>query len=212
MEKIETKTLREKAYAMISNSIMAGEMLPGQKFSLRSLSARLGVSTMPVREALWQLETEKVIIIESNRQMLINSINRRDLEDLFELRTFLESELAVRACAVRTDETINNLSAIYRNIEASIVDVTKYLHWNKEFHFLLYKTGGVGIYLDTVRSLWLRIAPYFAIQNQSPASHIQLDPHKAMLDSLIASDKARMADAIRWDLESAKLYISNHIE
>jgi DNA-binding GntR family transcriptional regulator len=58
---IESKTLRQKVYELLKEKILTAEILPGQKISLRNLAVMLGVSLMPVREALWQLESEKVV-------------------------------------------------------------------------------------------------------------------------------------------------------
>ncbi len=207
LDKIESKTLRQLAYDGISNAILSGSMKPGQRFSLRDLSRHLGVSTMPVREALWQLESEKVILIQSNKRMLVNTLDLRELEDVFALRIFLETELARRACETRDERTIERAQDIYRKIEACMSDVQQYVSCNKDFHFVIYEASDSKIFLDTVRSLWLRVAPYFTIQNENVSSHVQLQPHRRMLQSLISRDREEMTAALQTDLESAKAFI-----
>ena len=55
LNKIESKTLRQKVYELLKEKIITAEILPGQKISLRNLAEMLDVSLMPVREALWGL-------------------------------------------------------------------------------------------------------------------------------------------------------------
>ncbi len=58
IEKITTVTLRQKVYDRMRTKILRAEILPGQVISLRGLAEQFGVSLLPVREAVWQLESE----------------------------------------------------------------------------------------------------------------------------------------------------------
>ena len=62
-EKLNAKTLRQKVYDQLRHGIITGGILPGQSIKLRDIAKQFGVSLMPVREALWQLESEKVIVM-----------------------------------------------------------------------------------------------------------------------------------------------------
>jgi DNA-binding GntR family transcriptional regulator len=66
IEKVSTKTIRQQIYDQLKTKIISAEISPGQVMTLQGLAKEFGVSVMPVREALWQLESEGVIVIESN--------------------------------------------------------------------------------------------------------------------------------------------------
>ncbi|MBW2283524.1 MAG: GntR family transcriptional regulator, partial [Deltaproteobacteria bacterium] len=63
--KIQKKTLRQQVYEQLKERMITAEILPGEQITLRNLAERLGVSLMPVREALWQLESEGAVVIEA---------------------------------------------------------------------------------------------------------------------------------------------------
>lgn len=212
LDKIENKTLRQKVYEEFSESIIAGEMMPGQTFSLRELAEKMGVSIMPVREALWQMESEKIIIIENNKKMCINTLNKKELKSLFKVRMFLEMELAETSFNNKNNILINQLEKIYTEMEESYPDLSRYLKLNKEFHFTIYSAANCSIYLDLVKNLWLREAPYFMVQNKIPQSHIQLEPHKRMLQAFIDNDKNTLTSALKEDMDNAFKYILPYLE
>jgi DNA-binding GntR family transcriptional regulator len=69
----------------------------------------LGVSLMPVREALWQLESEKVIIIQSNRHMRVNNLTTQEMKEAYRIRHTLETMAAKMACDLRSDSDLSKL-------------------------------------------------------------------------------------------------------
>ena len=69
MSVIDNSTLRKKVYDNISNRILEAQLLPGERMNLRNLSAELGVSISPIRDALWKLESEGSIVIEANKKI-----------------------------------------------------------------------------------------------------------------------------------------------
>ena len=80
-EKISVKTLRQEVYDKLRDKIISAEILPGETISLRELAAKFGVSLMPVREALWQLESERIIVIESNKRIRVNTLTAKEMEE-----------------------------------------------------------------------------------------------------------------------------------
>jgi DNA-binding GntR family transcriptional regulator len=65
--KVSTKTLRQQVYDQLRGKIISAGVLPGETLRLRGLADEFGVSLMPVREALWQLKSEKIVLIESKK-------------------------------------------------------------------------------------------------------------------------------------------------
>ena len=109
IQRIESKTLREKVYEQLRHKIIYGDILPGQKVTLRNLAEQFGVSFIPVREALWQLETEKVIVIERNKFIRVNTLTPAEMKEALAIRLKLEAEVAERACELRPPELLPRL-------------------------------------------------------------------------------------------------------
>ena len=97
IEKISVKTMRQEVYDQLRDKIISAEILPGESISLRELAAKFGVSLMPVREALWQLESERIIVIESNKRIHVNTLTAKEMDEALRLRVLLESMAAERA-------------------------------------------------------------------------------------------------------------------
>ena len=106
IERISVKTLRQEVYDQLRDKIISAEILPGEAVSLRGLAEKFGVSLMPVREALWQLESERIIVIESNKRIRVNSLTAKEMEEALRLRLLLESTAAERACDLRPEEAV----------------------------------------------------------------------------------------------------------
>ncbi len=84
------KSIREKAYVLIQQKIMRGELQPGSAVSEIALAQELGSSRTPVREALGQLAAEGLLEQTQNRGAVVIQLKRQDIIDLYELREALE--------------------------------------------------------------------------------------------------------------------------
>lgn len=90
-------TLAEKAYLAIRGKLGRGELRPGDRLVNRSLAAEIGVSFTPVREAINQLASEGLVEYVRGAGAYVRRIDRRQLEQLFDLRDCLEPFAARQA-------------------------------------------------------------------------------------------------------------------
>ncbi|NCB00752.1 MAG: GntR family transcriptional regulator [Spirochaetia bacterium] len=207
ISKIETKTLRQKVYDQIRESIMSAEMEPGESFSLRTLADKLGVSIMPVREALWQFETEKVIIIESNKKMSINTLTREQIIEIFNLRFHHETDLVRESCLRGSKRIEHKLENALKKMSVANSNTKHFLKWNKEFHFTMYENTNSSITLDIVNNLWLRLAPYFGIHAPGSKIFTNFAVHELMFESFKSQDEQTLVSSFKTDLMETKEYI-----
>jgi DNA-binding GntR family transcriptional regulator len=163
-KKISTKTFRQRVYEKLREKIISAEILPGETITMRELAGIFGVSLMPVREALWQLESEKVIVIESNRSIHVNSLSPEDIRDIFEIRVVLEGMAARRACELRPKHILPKAEYYLDGMRKNIENHRQYLFNNSQFHFIIYSSSNSPILIQQIHSLWARIGPYLSIQ------------------------------------------------
>ncbi|MEQ8230344.1 MAG: GntR family transcriptional regulator, partial [Gammaproteobacteria bacterium] len=90
-------TLNELAYAGLKQALLSGRLEPGNVITLRRLADELGTSMMPVREAVSRLAAEHALEVLPNRGIVVPDLDRRDAEDIWELRIRLEGEACARA-------------------------------------------------------------------------------------------------------------------
>jgi len=203
IERIQPKTLRQIVYEELRHKIILAELLPGESITLRDLAQKFGVSLMPVREALWQLESEKIIVIESNKRIRVNALSPKEMEEALRLRLLLESTAAERACDVMPEGQLPRLKRILHSMAASVDRPRIYMRRNTEFHFAIYEQADSPLLVEVIERLWARVDPYVyslavAVEHQSEA----MKHHRDMLKALASRNKAEMAEALRKDLES----------
>jgi DNA-binding GntR family transcriptional regulator len=97
--------------------VIRGELVPEQRVTQEGLARMLGVSTMPVREALLRLAAEGMVKTSANRSFSILGTTESDARSVFWVYGMLEGELAARACAARDERLLTRLGeamACYR--------------------------------------------------------------------------------------------------
>ena len=204
IEKISVKTLRQQVYDQLRDKIISAEILPGETVSLRGLAEKFGVSLMPVREALWQLESERVIVIESNKRIRVNTLTAKEMEEALRLRLLLESTAAERACELRPDDVVPRVKALLEAMETSLDRPKIYMRRNTQFHFSIYSYADSPLLLEMLNRLWARVFPYaftYAILNQDKTPAMK--SHWKMFEGFAERDKKKLKDALREDLERA---------
>jgi DNA-binding GntR family transcriptional regulator len=99
---------------------MSGALRPGTFIRLDETAAELGVSMMPVREALRTLRGEGMVQLEPNRGHVVSPFTRDDIEDLFWLQITIAAQLVRSAAARITDEQIDELERLVDALAAAI--------------------------------------------------------------------------------------------
>lgn len=136
------QTLREQIVSSLRESIIRGDLDPGQKLTEPELSEKLGISRTPIREAFRQLESEGFLTVMPRRGAIVSRISRKEIDDFYELKSLLEG-YAARIGAEKIDEKgIKRLRKINEQLIdlSEIDDVDAFFLKNDEFHnvFLSY--------------------------------------------------------------------------
>lgn len=203
--KLSTQTLRQQVYDQLREKIISAGVLPGETLSLRGLAEEFGVSLMPIREALWQLESERIVVIEANRRIRVNTLTEREMRDLYQVRLFLESMAAERSCACRPDSALPAAQALLAQTARYLKrSPRRYIQANFAFHRTIYRYCGSEVFLRLIDLLWARVGPYFyyaQVREDVDLAASQCH-HEAMYKAWVSRDAARMIAAIRSDLAS----------
>jgi len=213
IEKISVKTLRQGVYEQLRDKIISAEILPGETISLRELAHKFGVSLMPVREALWQLESERIIVIESNKCIRVNTLTAKEMEEALRLRLLLESTAAERACDLRPGDAPGRLRQLVQSMKAAVDRPKIFNRRNTQFHFSIYALADSPLLLEMIERIWARVGPYvytYAILAQDNSKVLR--HHEKMVQGLEEKNKKKMTDALREDLESAARIIIPSLE
>ena len=160
---IEHKTisLADQVFDHLENDILSGKYQRGEILTESKLSAELGVSRTPIREALRRLEQEH-IIEESGKGSVVIGINEKDLEDIFMIRKSLECQVAALAAKNRTEEQLKQLREAleFQEFYLNKKDPDQIKLMDSRFHETLYKLSGSTAFYDTLVPLHKKIQKY----------------------------------------------------
>jgi len=186
----EDETVQEWAYQQLRRAIMRGRIVPGKNLTIRGVAEMLGVSPMPVREALRRLVAERALDLPGNRRVRIPVMSPARFEELCEARVALETLAAERALPGIGVEHLSNLRRIDAELDEAIAadDVDRFVIKNQEFHLSLYGAGASEVLIPLIESLWLQFGPFMRMAIHSLGEHYLVDRHKEATDAIERQD------------------------
>jgi DNA-binding GntR family transcriptional regulator len=130
------KSLTEKAYSILRERIITGEMSPGMEVSEPELAEQLSVSKTPVREALARLCVEGFMEAYPRRGYRVTPVTVKDMNDLFAIRGVLEGTAAALAAKNLTDEELDALERLadVNYVIGEDISTKNFVDSNQEFH------------------------------------------------------------------------------
>lgn len=188
--------LRERVRDLIRDRIVRGEFTPGDRLVERVLAEELGVSRVPVREALNLLKGEGFVQDVPRRGVIVTMLSQEDLDDLFEVREALEVQSARLACQRATDDELESLADIARRADAArdLDDTELLADLNEAFHDAIPRLAHNRILATTLEPLEGRLH-WVLRQNRSPGALMK--EHSELVEALVARDAERAEEIAR---------------
>src|SRR5271157_5830459 len=155
-KELVTKTLR--------NAILSGELIPGTRLVIEDLAKQLGVSPIPVREALQQLGADGYVLIEPYLGARVAPIEAESVVEVFSLLETMEVVSSRAACQHMSDSDFNVLEEILVKMDSLIGDPELWSQENRHFHnYICDKSGTrlIGSLMSKVLDHWDRLHRYF---------------------------------------------------
>lgn len=188
----------------LRRAIMSGRFPPGQAVTIRGLAETMGVSAMPVREALRRLVAERALTLLDNRRVRVPVMTTDRFDELLAARTALETEAAARALPLIDADRLAALHRINAAIDnaVSTKDAETVVEQNLLFHLTMYGARPASVLVPLIESVWLQTGPFMrAALEDLPAQHAD-DHHMEALAAIAARDPAALRRAIRADIQS----------
>jgi DNA-binding GntR family transcriptional regulator len=199
----ESINLHNSVYEELCWRIVTGRITPGIAMSTRGLAQELGVSQMPVRDALARLAAERAIEIRSKRRITVPAMTPGRFDDLLRCRLLLEPEAARLALDFIDRPRLKLLKEIDARMDAALRtgDVNAYMEGNFNFHFELYRAQKLETLNQLIGTLWLQFGPYMrVVYGRFGTAHL-VDQHQVALEAIEAHDRAALGLAIHRDIE-----------
>lgn len=202
-----------RVYRELREAIVTGRFVPGRPVTLRGVAEDLGVSPMPVREALRQLVAERALVMSDSRRVAVPAMSPSRFAELCLARALLEPELATLALPRTTAADVDAMQALDADIDRALArgDTEAYMRQNYAFHFKLYRAAGSTVLLPLVESLWLQVGPFLRmVVGRLGTGHV-VDRHQAAVRAIRARDEAALREAIRADILDGQEIIGRDI-
>jgi DNA-binding GntR family transcriptional regulator len=164
IEPVSGRNANTRAYHLLRQAVLSGSFRPTQIITLRMVTELLGLGEMPAREALKRLVSEGAFTAMPNRSARVPALERREISQLCELRSLLESNAASLAAENITLHQIEHLRSLHDNMIAAVAkgDLEEYKRLNMAFHFEIYRIADNKPLSDLIETLWLRMAPFIS--------------------------------------------------
>lgn len=187
---IVVRTLSERVFEIVREQIVTGKLGNDAPIRQDALAAKLGVSKIPVREALARLEQEGLLTSQANRGFCVQPLSAAQAEEIYALRLAIEPAAAAYAAGrADADAQAAVIAAFERLDRAASNDVPQVAVCNRDFHVALVRPGERLLTTQMVERLSI-LAERYVVAHLAPAgrdtrAHLE---HRALLDAFLARD------------------------
>jgi DNA-binding GntR family transcriptional regulator len=203
--KLDRNSLKNQSTELLRNAILSGRLPPGTKLAERELAELLGISRMPARDALMELEREGLVVSKLNGRYVIK-LSKADVQNLFQVRLELEQLAVTLAAQHAASANCIALQANLQQMQQAIQQNDRYAYAKSdlEAHELIWQQARNPYLLKMLSSI---VGPIFMFI----ASHADfqtdwqetLQMHEELASAICAGDSDRAVQSITGQLENS---------
>ncbi len=199
--KIKARTLRDEIIEALQQAIILGERQPGEPLVERELAEQFGVSSIPVREALQELENRGLVVKRPNYSCCVIALTPDELNQMFELRALLEPPVMAWAAERMTQKEATGLQPLLEEMRRAAAqnDFAQFFFHDLRLHRRIWELSRNRI---AAQALERAVLPLFAfgLMRDHRAEELNLnrevEKHERMLTALQKGQAVRAAEAI----------------
>jgi len=185
--------------AEIRRSVLTGVLPAGKEFSIRDLASQLGVSHIPIREALRRLESQGLIVLRQARSAAVAPLSIADMEAIYRLRSVIELPLAESSAGKHSTEQIARLERLLEDSRNPDPEFAWQAHF--DLHAALVEPAANEWDRRVLHTLWIATERYSHLvfdptQITVEERKLRYDRHKILVDAALGADGAAMSAAL----------------
>lgn len=190
-------TKQRQVYEALRADIVGGALQPGQVLVIDSLARRFSVSIIPVREALRQLQSERLVEIRPHTGVRVTEVDVSSLGEIFAMLGALEGVSAVHALERFDEDSLGELDGLLARLEAAAQKGERpaFEAANREFHLLPCRVAGFRRAEESLRGVlteWERLHRSAFHKAQPPDMAAANKDHRAIVRAIRQKDAARL--------------------
>jgi DNA-binding GntR family transcriptional regulator len=201
-------TKQQAAYRYLKDRIMRIELPPGRRVVIDDIAGTLGLSAIPVREALQFLQSEGLVQIRPHAGATVSPITESDVEETFTILEGVEAMAVRRVCAKPAPQLLAQLTELLERMDLALgkKNVETWSRLNMEFHLAVARATGMPRILEiTERALgdWDRIRRYFFSDRGPHRMDDAHQEHHQLVQAIERRDSAQAEKLIRQHNQAA---------
>ena len=194
------RTMQDIVFTTLRDEIFSGRLKPGERLNSTRLAERLGVSRMPVREALNRLISVGLLEYTPHRGAYVRRLSVDEVIEIYYVRAAVEGIAARLAVRKLGDEELRRLQQLCDEMDAASEshDDAGLLARNAEFHNIIYR-GTQSPRLEGLIQQYFRLSEqYRTLGLNLPGRHTEIgQEHRALATALLERDADRAERASR---------------
>ncbi len=184
-------------YDVLKDAILSGALAPGMKLRQESLAEAIGVSRLPVRSALIQLESDGLVLFHERRGAVVTTLSEKQVREIYELRTVLECFALREAIRTMTSDRLGTIRGLATEADAQS-EGPAFIEARNRFYDALYNHDERPLLADVLDDLRLKVGGYLLGRR---------------MDSAHGHSHGALVDVIeRGDSDAAEKVLSRHLQ
>jgi DNA-binding GntR family transcriptional regulator len=208
LARVQRQSLEESVYEAVREGIISGELRPGAPLVEAQLSADLGISKTPVREALIRLARDGLVVQEPHRRSRVATPTVDDVRQACEVRRWVEAEIAAQAARNAPEAVTERLEASIRDSERALNarDAHRWAAAVETFTDALIEYAGNRYAADLLERMRNVLSLIANVSQAAPGRRARsVEEHRAILDAICSHDPDAAAEATRAHLRSIEV-------
>lgn len=189
-------------YDILRDAILSGALVPGQKLRQETLAELIGVSRLPVRSALIQLEADGLVEFHDRRGAMVKSLSSAQAREVYDIRALLEIEALRRSMEHMTPERVERVRELGRIADAE-EEGSDFVDARTAFYAELYDAERNPVLWEMIEQLRLKVGRYvlgWRLVGGSEHGH----SHEKLIEAVAAGEVAPAVTVLREHLERVR--------
>jgi DNA-binding GntR family transcriptional regulator len=199
----------------LRQSILTGELSPGERIRQEELAEQFGASRIPVREALRILVTDGLVNMVSNSGAWVSSLTQDECSEQYQIRERLEPLLLRYNLPLLTAEDLARATDLVESMKKA-ADLEAFMRLDREFHWITYSRVQTTTLTDLIERLWNTTQPYRRVfmklvrsEGGIEVTHLE---HELLLEAMKRGDSEEAESILRGHIRRTRIELDRHPE
>jgi DNA-binding GntR family transcriptional regulator len=197
---ISFRSKKDAIYQHLHAAIVAGDLAPGVRLVIDELAAQLGVSSIPVREALQQLQADGFVLIEPYVGVTVTTLQAGMIDEIFALLEATEVTSGRAACVRMSADDLAEVERMLRAMDGAVADLDRFSEENVRLHQFICDRAETPLVKNVMRNTlahWDRLRRYYLEDVFAKRAAASQQEHWQMFAALTARDPDLLEQVIR---------------